>query len=344
MESRYLLVKDAMIYIHGIGHFHPENIISNAFLEELDIGTDNQWIMERVGIETRRTVLPLDYIKQTKNQDPRAALEASLYKNVQTAGFATMMALERAGIRKEEIGLIIAGGCTPESVCPPEACTIASWLEIECPAFDLNSACSTVAAQLNFINKMRPEELPEYILLVTPDNNTRFIDYSDRSSAVLWGDCTSAMIISTKIPSKMVVNKTTFISSPAACDKVKFPVMKHFTQEGRTVQTFAIKKTLAIISEFKEHMGEEEFARSYFIGHQANRLMLESICNISGITGEKHIFNVDKFGNCGAAGAMSVLSMHQDRFKAGDKLIMGIVGAGLSWGGMLIEVKNETKL
>lgn len=62
-----------MLYLHAMGHFNPENVISNKFLEDLDIGTTNEWIMERVGIENRRTVLPLDYIVQTRNQNPQAA-------------------------------------------------------------------------------------------------------------------------------------------------------------------------------------------------------------------------------------------------------------------------------
>ena len=73
-----------MLYLHGMGHFHPENVITNRFLEELEIGTDEAWILERVGIRERRTVLPLDYIRQTKNRDPRAAHEASLYRNAET--------------------------------------------------------------------------------------------------------------------------------------------------------------------------------------------------------------------------------------------------------------------
>ena len=59
-----------MIYVHGIGHFHPENVITNKFLEDLDIGTTVDWIMERVGIETRRTILPPGYIRDTRNADP----------------------------------------------------------------------------------------------------------------------------------------------------------------------------------------------------------------------------------------------------------------------------------
>ena len=92
-----------MLYLHGIGHFYPENIITNPFLEELNIGTSEEWIMERVGIRTRRTVLPLDYIRNTKNRDPREAFAAGLYNNAQTGAAASRMALDRAGIKPEDI-------------------------------------------------------------------------------------------------------------------------------------------------------------------------------------------------------------------------------------------------
>ena len=69
------------MYLHSLGHFHPENVITNAFLAELGIDTNDGWITERVGILTRHTVLPLDYIRQTRNKEPRAALEAAVYTN-----------------------------------------------------------------------------------------------------------------------------------------------------------------------------------------------------------------------------------------------------------------------
>ena len=62
------------LYLHGLGHFHPESEITNEFLTDLDIGTNNQWIMERVGIRARRTVLSLDYIRETRNADPGGAV------------------------------------------------------------------------------------------------------------------------------------------------------------------------------------------------------------------------------------------------------------------------------
>jgi len=66
-----------VLYIHGMGHYHPENVITNRFIEELDIGSSDEWIRERVGILARRTALSLEYIRATKNRDPRAAAEAS---------------------------------------------------------------------------------------------------------------------------------------------------------------------------------------------------------------------------------------------------------------------------
>ena len=79
-----------------MGHFHPGNVIDNTFLEELDIGTNDSWILERVGIHARRTVLPLDYIRQTKNSCPRQGQEAAEFDSRQTAAAAADMALYQA--------------------------------------------------------------------------------------------------------------------------------------------------------------------------------------------------------------------------------------------------------
>ena len=120
-----------MLYVHGAGHFHPDNVIDNGFLEELDIDTSDQWIVDRVGIRERRTVLSLDYIRDTLNANPAAAPEASLFTNAQTGARAARGALARAGISTADVGMVIAGSCTPQSSCPAEACTIAAQLDIE---------------------------------------------------------------------------------------------------------------------------------------------------------------------------------------------------------------------
>ena len=89
------------LYLHGLGHFHPENEITNSFLESLDIGTTDEWIMDRVGIRSRRTSLPLDYLRETYNRDPRVGIEAAVYSNAEMGRRAADLALERAGISPE---------------------------------------------------------------------------------------------------------------------------------------------------------------------------------------------------------------------------------------------------
>ncbi len=116
-----------MLYLHGIGHFHPENVITNRFLEELAIGTDEAWIMERVGIRERRTVLPLDYIRETRNREPRLAHEVSLYRNAQMAanaariwvnmspGTVVTTSMEKLGFRPYSMAFITGG--QPWPIC-----------------------------------------------------------------------------------------------------------------------------------------------------------------------------------------------------------------------------------
>jgi 3-oxoacyl-[acyl-carrier-protein] synthase-3 len=323
-----------MIYLHGLGHFHPDNVIDNKFLEELDIATSNEWIIERVGIRTRRTVLSLDYIKETRNRDLRAASEASDYSNAVTGKLAAEMALKNAGIEKEQIGMVISGGCSPETLTPAEAATIAAEIGIEVNAFDLNSACSSFGSQIHFLSMMNPEATPEFILLISPENNTRSIDYTDRNTAVLWGDGTSAAVVSTKVPAKAKVDFHSMTSSPKGWDKVTIPRMGYFKQDGATVQTFAIKRTVKCYREIAKIYRE---TRPHFIGHQANLGMLQSVCSRNEIPQDKHFFNVDEFGNTGASGAPTVLSQNWHNFKEGDRLALIVVGAGLTWASMAIE-------
>ena len=113
------------LYLHGVGHFHPENEISNQFLEDLDIGTNDQWILDRVGIRSRRTVLPLEYIHKTKNAEPRDAMEAALYANADLGRSAVELAISRAGIEKSDVGMLIAGSSAMDTATPAEACNIA---------------------------------------------------------------------------------------------------------------------------------------------------------------------------------------------------------------------------
>ena len=333
---------EAPLYLHGLGHFHPENVIDNAFLTALDIGTEDAWILERVGIRERRTVLSLDYIRETRNARPTEASAASLYTNAQTGARAARMALSRAGLEPKDIGLVIAGGCSPQYTIPAEACMIAAELGISAPAYDLNSACSSFGVQLHQLRMQRPETLPEYVLVVNAENTTRTVDYTDRGTAVLWGDATSAAVVSARRPSRLVVRDSLVESDPTGWDKVRISSGGHFGQHGSAVQAFAIRKSLATLSVLRG--GAREPGALHFIGHQANLLMLDAVRTRGEIAPERHHYNVDLFGNCGAAGAPSVLSQNWDRFLAGPacELALVVVGSGLTWAGMRIEIGEAT--
>jgi 3-oxoacyl-[acyl-carrier-protein] synthase-3 len=327
------------LYLHGVGHFHPENVITNHFLEEMDIGTSEEWILERVGIRTRRTVLPLDYIKETKNSNPRAAFEASLYTHAQMAAAASRLALDRAGIKLEDIGLVISGSSCVENVAPAEASMVAAELGIEAPCFDMNSACSTFGMQINFLSGMRPEALPPFVLLVVTETLTRTVDYSDRKTAVLFGDGSSAAVVSSTIPARASFSSCHYNSKPSAWDKVGIPWTGYFQQDGNAVQGFAIRKTTESIRILQENCPQNN-GRFIFIGHQANFGMLQTVCERCKIPEGNHWYNVVNFGNTGCSGAPSTLSQHWNDLQTDDHIAFSIVGAGLSWVHMMLDIKK----
>ena len=327
------------MFLHALGHFHPDTVISNDFLESLGIETSDQWIVERVGIRKRHTVLPLEYIRQTRNRDPRAALEAATMSNAQTGARAAQMALTRANLKASDIGMVLAGGCSPDECIPSEAARVAEQLEIDAPSLDIASACSSFAAQLFFLEGMKPERLPDYVLVVNSENSTRVVDYADRNSCVLWGDASSAAVLSPRIPGRWRVTQTMLRGDPSGADKVKVPRFGHFIQQGGAVQHFAIKRGGEVYDELRGRYlaagGKPE--QLTFIGHQANLRMLEAITKRSEIPAAQHRYNVDKRGNCGAAGAPSVLSELWDAPNLTEAIALCVVGSGLTWAGALLQ-------
>ena len=327
-----------MLYVHGIGHFHPENVITNKFLEDLDIGTTEEWIMERVGIETRRTILPLDYIRETKNARPWETDQVRLYSNAQMAARAANMAIARAGIKVEDIGMVISGSSLPEYLTPAEGATVAGELGIDVPCFDVNSACSTYGVQMNYLDSVRPEKLPPYVLVTNIECPTPSTNYADRASAVLFGDASAATIISTSVPAAKTYTDCSMDSKPTMWDKAKVPRWSYFSQDGGAVQGFAIRKTtdgLRSLMALVPEVSEDHF---FFVGHQANLGVLLTACERTGIAQNRHWYNVHTFGNTGSAGAASVLSQHWDELRSGDHVALAFVGAGLTWTQMLMRI------
>ncbi len=319
------------LHLHGLGHAHPATVIDNAFLESLDIGTDDAWIVSRTGIRTRRTVLPLDYLRHTRNLDPREAAGAAEEDQASLGARAARMALERAGLALSDVGALIAGSSAPDTPSPAIACQVARALDLEVPAFDLASACTSFLAQLHFAAHLLPDALPPFLLLVVPETITCTVRYDDRRAAVLWGDGAAAAVVSRVEPGRAEVDLTAFGSAPSGAELVRIPRAGHFEQRGSAVQRFAIRRTLELLDELTRH-GLVRSPTLHFVGHQANLRMLEAVCRSARIAPERHLTNVVELGNTGAAGAPAALSAVWEKLGTGAEVALAAVGAGLSFG------------
>jgi 3-oxoacyl-[acyl-carrier-protein] synthase III len=292
-----------------------------------------------VGIRERRTVLALDYIRETKNADIRGACEASIYRNAEMAAAAARMALERAGLTPADIGLVVSGSSVPSILTPAEAATVAAELGIEAPCLDVNSACTTFGMQVEFLNRMAADKLPPFVLMVQPEGITRAIDYRDRSASVLFGDATTAAVVSATVPARAAFVETSCGTNAAGWEKVTISYGAHFRQDGHAVQGFAIRRMTESILALKADWAHE--GRFRFIGHQANLGALRTVCERAEISDEAHWCNVADFGNTGGAGAPAVLSRHWEELLPGDRVAICLVGAGLTWVSLLLTVEDR---
>ena len=288
-----------------------------------------------MGIRSRRTALDLDYIRETRNLDVRGAAEATTVSMADQGAHAARMALERAGISATDIGMAIFGSSAPDWASPAEACNVASALDVDVPCVDVNSACTSFLAQMHLLSLMDPAKLPQFGLVVGADSLTKTVDYNDRAAAVLWGDGAAAAVVSTRETGHAAVLGSELESRPTAGDKVVVPRTGFFAQEGRTVQSFAIRKTRDGFERLRCERAQED-RPLHFIGHQANLRMLETVCRYCEIPPERHHSNVEWYGNTGAASSATVVSQRWEKWQARDDIGVVGVGAGLTWAGYLL--------
>ena len=340
--------------IVGMGAFAAPTVIDNSFFAELGMDTNAEWITERVGIRSRRSVLSREAITElmagrtTLSELRRSGRLLSL---AQMCEPAWRQATQRAGTMGKaaaEIDCVIAGLSIPDYEIPANACAIAAHLDLKAAAFDVNSACSSFVVDLHVARALLATGQARNLAIFNPERYTTRLDFHDRSSAILFGDGATATILAAKAPESgaatperpphrgLRVVDTLIHSDPSGHELVRIAVGEHFQQNGRAVQKFAVTSTVATVQELLARQGLTAQDLRYFVGHQANLRMLMSAADKLGITPEQHLYNVDRLGNQGAAGAPSVLTEHWDRFRPGDWLAVAVVGAGLTWGGALL--------
>lgn len=325
------------LHILGIGYSHPKNIINNPFIENLNVGTNEAWIVEKIGIRERRTSLPLQYIATTRNARAEEAIACAECSPHQLGVSAARMALERAGITPQQVGMITCNCCTPEEVYPSEAQRIADELGIRAPVVDVFTACPAFALHCDYLDRFEEAALPDYVLSLSTATLTQHVNYNDRSDGAIWGDGAAAWVVAPRTKGKLKVLETFFASDPTRSQAVVVDTYGHFHQDGRAVRDFSVRQTVRLVKRLEEKF-QLDWSRDIFIGHQANATMLEQICNNRGIGPDHHWHNVTYIGNQAGAGAPAVLGMHWDQMVPNQRIAVAVVGAGLSWGSVLLEV------
>ena len=325
------------INIIGLGSYVPEQkLTNNDFTRFVD--TNDEWIRTRTGIIERRM----------------AGWEPTWYMGTQ----ASLKAIENAGISPEDIGLVISSTATSDFHTPSMASVIQYKTgAVNAAAFDINAACTGFIYALDTARCfLSTDDNLKYVLVVANEALSRFVDFSDRSSCILFGDGAAAVIVekSDKIYYSHLASDgsgASYLCARALQVAPEVKVDKDFDdgftnnplhklyQNGKEVYKFAtqaLPKSFEIISE-KSGIKKEDI--DWFIPHQANIRIIETAAKKLGVSMDKFIVTLDRYGNTSSASIPLALheAVEKGIIKRGQKLAMIGFGAGLTYGGIVLE-------
>jgi len=327
-------MKDFPIRIAGIGHYAPEKIVSNQDFERI-MDTSDEWIKSRSGIERRHYA------------DPTQASSDLGY-------LASLEALKDAHISSEQIDLIIVGTSSPDMLFPSTACIIADKLHCKnSMAFDVSAGCSGFSYSLSIASQFLKTGTYKNALVIGTDTISRFIDFSDRSTAVLFGDGAGALLLTTDQAKSNAILATTNGSDgsgachllmpaggsrrPATCASVMDH--DHFVKmNGKEIFKFAVRVSDLIIDQLLADAGLKPEDVDHYLFHQANFRIIESAAKRLHLPDSKVIVTLDEYGNTSSATVPISLSVctKSGRIKNGDLILIAVFGAGLTWSGALV--------
>jgi 3-oxoacyl-[acyl-carrier-protein] synthase-3 len=309
------------IKLCGTGRAVPEKIMTNAMLEQM-VDTSDEWILSRTGIVQRHHV----------TDETLAQLCAA----------AARSALDRAGIKPEQIDACIIATITPDTMVPSQACRLQRDLGLrqDIPCFDLNAACTGFLFALRTMEGLLTGPTPKYGLVLGAEALSRITDWTDRNTCILFGDGAGAAVV-----------RFDPAYSPAVMDLgcrgedamllVPGPGPQPVTiaMEGQKVFRFAVETVPRSMERALDQAGMTAEDVDFFVFHQANQRIIDLIVKKFGIAPEKCYKNIQQYGNTSAASIPLVLSdlQEQGKITAGDRLMIVGFGGGLTWGSALIE-------
>jgi 3-oxoacyl-[acyl-carrier-protein] synthase-3 len=322
------------ISIKGTGSCFPDRVVPNSYFEKI-IDTSDEWIVSRTGIRTRRMI------------EPGQALS-------DLATRASEPALEMAGIPPEKLDMIIIGTSTADMLSPSAACIVQHRLGAKnAVAFDINAACPGFIYGLAVAQKFMQDGSCHYVLVVGGEIISNRIDFKDRATCVLFGDGAGAVvlghadengdgeILNIDIESDGDLWKLIHVpgggSRIPASRKMLQEGLQYVKMQGHEVFKYAIRIMVDSAIKAMRARGITSDQIDWFIPHQANIRIMETVAERLSIPREKIIINVHKYGNTSAASIPTALdeAVRNGRIQRGDVILVSSFGAGFTWGAAL---------
>ena len=316
------------IRILGTGSALPENIITNDDLAKI-VDTSDEWIRERTGICERHV--------------------AKKESTVSLAAEAARKALENAGVTADSVELIIVATATPDNYFPCTACEVHGIINAKnATAFDLSAACTGFLFALNTAQAYIKSGIYKNALIIGADVLSKVVDWSDRTTCVLFGDGAGAVYIEAADSDINIVQGADGArGSVLSCvnRRSNYPfdnsqeAKQYMYMDGQEVYKFAVRQVPQCINEVLNKSGVNKDEVKYFVLHQANIRIIESVAKRLDVSMDKFPTNLSKVGNISAASIPILLDMlnRENKLCRGDKLVLSGFGAGLTYGAAIIE-------
>ncbi len=315
--------------IIGTGSYLPEKVLSNADLEKM-VDTTDDWIVTRTGIRERRVA-----------NDGQTTTDLALE--------AAKRAMDAAGVTKDEIDLIVFATTTPDRVFPSNACLLQDRLDIHgCAAFDVQAVCTGFVYALGIADKFIKTNSSKCALVIGAETLSRIVDWTDRSTCVLFGDGAGAVVIKAS-DTPGIINShlhadgqyKELLHVPSGIsqgyDKVKEG--EAFMQmQGNEVFKVAVNTLGRIVDETLDANGLQKKDIDWLVPHQANMRIINATAKKLSMSLDNVVVTVDRHGNTSAASIPLAFdeAVRDGRIKTGDTVLMEAFGGGFTWGSVLL--------
>ena len=315
--------------IAGTGSYLPERVMTNAEMETI-VDTSDEWIQERSGIRQR-------HIAADDEMTSDMALAAA------------RRAIEAADIEASDIDLIVVGTTTPDRVFPSVACKVQQQLGIETiPAFDVHAACSGFVYVLDVADRFVRTGGASCVLVIGAETYSRILDWTDRTTCVLFGDGAGAVIlkasdepgiISTHSHSNGKYEELLYVSAGPASGAERLQKEGAFIRmKGSEVFRRAVGTLDSIARETLDGNGIDKHELSWLVPHQANLRIIKATAKKLDLPMDRVVVTVDQHANTSSASIPLALdtAVRDGRIKRGDLLLFEAFGAGFTWGSALV--------